>query len=130
MARILIIEDERAILTLLHRIATHMGHSTATASNGAEALEQFDTFDPQLIISDLKMPGTPSGVDLIRALHKRNPQVPILVISGYASREFMTRWPDLGIDEFVPKPFRMDTIRDAICRLLDKAETPDAATTP
>ncbi len=124
MSKILIIEDERAILVLLNRIVTHMGHSAVTTTNGTEALEELEASDPQLVVSDLKMPGTPSGLDLIRELHKRKPAVPILVISGYASSELMSRWPDLGINQFVPKPFRMDTIRDAIIRALNGTESP------
>lgn len=126
MARILIIEDERAILNLLQRIAGHMGHEAVAARNGPEALAVADTVVPDLVISDLRMPGTPSGIDLLRALRGRWPRVPLLVISGYASRDLVAKWPELGIDEFLPKPFDMDSIRENIARLLQRAEVPDA----
>jgi DNA-binding NtrC family response regulator len=118
MARILIIEDEQAILSLLRRIVMHMGHVAITASNGPEALALLGTADPNLIISDLRMPGQPSGIDLIRNLRQRCPRLPIIVISGYVSRDSMAKWPELGIDDFLAKPFDMDAIRDVVERAL------------
>ena len=118
MAKILIIEDEHAILNLLERIVLHMGHSPVVASDGFVALKLLEKMTPDMIVSDLKMPGTPSGIDLIRTLRSRCPRIPIVVISGYASRDFMAKWPELGIDEFLPKPFDMTSIRNVIERAL------------
>ena len=124
MARVLIIEDEQAILNLLRRIITHIGHEALTSSNGSEALAMLASFDPHLIISDLRMPGKPSGIDLIRELRNRLPRLPIIVISGYASNNMLAAWPELGIDEFLPKPFDMDAIRDAVGRALQRVSQP------
>lgn len=122
MAKVLVIEDERAISSLLQRIVGHMRHEAIVARNGPEALAIADTVHPDLIISDLRMPGVPSGIDLLRALRVRWPRVPLLVISGYASRDLVSKWPEIGIDEFLPKPFDMDAIREIIARLLVRQE--------
>ena len=102
-----------------------MHHEAVIARNGPEALAIADTVKPDLIISDLRMPGVPSGIDLLRALRMRWPRVPLLVISGYASRDLMAKWPEIGIDEFLPKPFDMDAIREIITRLLVPREVPE-----
>ncbi len=120
MSQILIIEDERAILSLLQRIVTHMGHTALAASNGTAAVALLEEIEPDLVVSDLKMPGTPSGIDLIRAIREKFAKLPIIVISGYASRDFMSKWPELGIDEFLPKPFDMYAIRNVIERVLHR----------
>lgn len=124
MARILIIEDEQAVLSLLRRIVGHMGHVPVVSSNGPEALSKLEQADPDLILSDLRMPGAPSGVELIRSLRARCPKLPIIVISGYTSRDFLSRWPELGVDDFLPKPFDMAKIRDVITRALVRASVP------
>lgn len=121
MARILIIEDEQAILNLLGRIVSYMGHEALIAPNGERALELLTTQEVDLIVSDLRMPGTPSGVELIRELRTRHPATPVIVISGYVSRDFMSNWPDLGVEEFLPKPFNMEAIRTTIERVLNRA---------
>ena len=125
MARVLIIEDEKAILNLLKRIVSHMGHTAHIAPSGPDALALLAKTEVDLIVSDLRMPGTPSGVDLIRELRTRFPRLPIIVVSGYVSRDFMAKWPELGVDDFLPKPFDMDTIRTTIEKVLQRAaETP------
>lgn len=127
MARVLIIEDEKAILNLLKRIVSHMDHTAHVAPSGPDALALLARTEVDLIISDLRMPGTPSGVDLIRELRTRFPALPIIVVSGYVSRDFMAKWPELGVDEFLPKPFDMETIRATIERVLQRATTTPAA---
>lgn len=125
MARVLIIEDEAAILNLLKRIVSYMDHEAHIAPSGPDALTFLAGHEVDLIISDLRMPGAPSGVELIRELRNRFPRLPIIVISGYVSRDFMAKWPELGVDEFLPKPFNMDAIRTTIDRALARAaETP------
>lgn len=118
MARILIIEDEAAILKLLGRIVRFMGHEPVTAANGPIVLALPDP-TPDVIITDLFMPGKPSGMELVHALRLRWPNVPLCVISGYVSNELVGNWSDHGVDAFLAKPFDMHEIQGIITRMLN-----------
>jgi len=77
------------------------------------------------IVTDMHMPGKPSGIQLVKILRQRWPTAGLIVMSGYSSSEFMAKWPDLGIDEFIAKPFDMVAIRHLIKRVLSKKSGPD-----
>lgn len=125
MARILIIEDEAAILKLLGRIVRHLGHEPIAAGNGPTALALAEV-EPDMIITDLFMPGKPSGMELVHALRQRWPTVPMGVISGYVSNELVGNWDDHGVDAFLAKPFDMHEIQGIIDRMLNHPRRPKA----
>ena len=119
MARVLIIEDEPAILKLLGRIVCHMGHEPIPAANGPAALKLSDA-NPDLMISDLFMPGKPSGMEFIQALRRQWPETPLVVISGYVSTEIVGNWADHGVDDFLAKPIDMRQIQGIIEGMLNQ----------
>ena len=114
MAKILIIEDEPAVVSLLKRIITGMGHDVAVAEDGVQGLALAGSENIAIIVSDLHMPGEISGMDLIRRLRSAKPQCAIVVVSGYPSPDVMGECEQMGITDFLTKPFEMTFVQAVI----------------
>lgn len=83
--RILLVEDDEAVMTTMTRMLEKVGHSVRQAANGDRALEIFrlsQRFD--LLITDLMMPGTLQGYEVVEEIRKLKPAMPVIMISGYA----------------------------------------------
>ena len=94
MARVLIIEDEEGIQTLLKRIVTMLGHEVELAGDGATGSRLASEKSYDLVISDLSLPGTPTGIDLIRTLRATKPDCPLVVSTGYTTTDNLARIED------------------------------------
>jgi len=101
--RILVVDDERQITRVLRTSLESHGYQVAIATDGLEALRTFDTFHPDLIITDLSMPNM-DGVELTRELRKRT-HTPILVLSVRESDATKVAALDAGANDYVTKPF-------------------------
>lgn len=104
--KILVVDDEPVVVELLKANFTEMGFQVIKASNGLEALEALKKDKPDVIITDLIMPYM-DGIELIKKI-KENPEttlVPIIVITAMAERETLLKAVELGVDEFITKPF-------------------------
>ncbi|WP_312941829.1 response regulator [Oscillibacter sp.] len=113
--KILIIDDEPKIRNgLTHLLSAHPGWSVAGAFADASAAMQFlyDT-DCNVIISDIKMPGM-SGLDMIQDIRTRNRDIPILILSGYATFSFAQRAIELGVRKFLTKPTNPEELTAAL----------------
>ena len=118
MARILVIDDEPAILMLLKRILASAGHEIVTAAEGGSGLQMATTETVDLILSDLSMPGDPSGLQLLAAIRKAKPTCPLVVVSGYSGQDCMDDCRALGIQDFLPKPFEIMFVRSFVAEIL------------
>jgi CheY-like chemotaxis protein len=81
-ARILLVDDNAHGLSARKTVLEELGHRIATASSGAEALEQFGNQKFDVVVTDYKMPRM-DGLELIVRLRKQAPDLPIILISGY-----------------------------------------------
>ena len=120
MARILIAEDEEAIRNLVARALTQDGHQVVTAPDGAEALEVFMREDGAfaLLLTDIRMP-VMDGIALALAAARSHPEVPILLMTGYADQRERADGLEALIHAVVTKPFSLATIRAAVAGALD-----------
>ncbi len=82
MARILVVDDEQGIRSLLRLTFTKSGYEVSTAANGREALELCDTGSFDAMLSDVRMPGM-SGHELVRSVVARHPEMRFVLMSGY-----------------------------------------------
>ena len=114
MSKILIIEDEPVVVSLLKRIITGMGHEVVVAVDGAQGLALARSENVAVIVSDLHLPGEISGMDLIRRLHSAKPQCAIVIVSGYPSPDVLTECEQMGIKDFLSKPFEMTFVQSVI----------------
>lgn len=83
VVRIMVVEDEDGVRTLVTRLLTREGYDVIAASNGNEALETLEsTGGVDLIVTDIVMPGM-RGTDMVDIIRKERPDVPVLFITGY-----------------------------------------------
>jgi len=125
MARVLIIEDELPLIKVLRRIISDMGHEVLVATDGQQGLSLAHNENVDIITSDLQLPGEPSGLDLIRSLRKARPTCPIIIVSGYPSTEIISDCENLGVIDFLTKPFEVTFVREVINSALNIRSTPD-----
>lgn len=121
MATILIVEDETAIQHLLNRIVSMLGHTAIVAGNGGEAVALAEQRSPDLIITDLSLPGKPNGIELVRALRKLNPDRPLVVTTGYTIGDQMDIVQAEGVRHILGKPFDILAARTLIASLVGNA---------
>jgi two-component system KDP operon response regulator KdpE len=107
-AKILVVDDERAIRKLLRMGLTTQDYEVLEATDGKSALELLAQ-KPDLVILDLGLPDI-QGLDLLRTIRARNESVPIVVLSSRGDEAGKVEALDLGADDYVTKPFGMDEL--------------------
>jgi PAS domain S-box-containing protein len=112
---VLVVDDEVAIRSMLQHSLEELGYTVLTAEHGAQGLELFDRAgeDIILVLLDLVMPVL-DGAETAAGIRRRNPDVPILVMSGIADEDALRRFGEVKIAGFVPKPFAPDQLAQAI----------------
>ncbi len=115
--RILIVEDDPDQYDALAFALDSAGYAVEHARDGSEALAVLARFRPDVIVTDLVMPGM-SGEDLIRAVHESGttPRPRVLIVSGMDG--LRARCESLGADECLMKPFNLDTLLKTVERQL------------
>lgn len=112
MAKILLVEDDFATLSLLKAALDKAGHETEAAKNGKEALFIFEEFDADIVITDLVMPEM-MGNKLISILKGRNPDLPIILIGNVIPAYHEA-------DYALEKPLDLAKLKSVISELLKK----------
>lgn len=120
MAKLLLIEDEPGVQDYFKSVVSRMGHELVTADDGPSGLGLLadDTFD--VIMTDLNMPGEPSGIALVREIRQKKPDTPVIVVSGYPTKERLDECTALGVEDFLTKPFEMTFFSSVVTRLLEE----------
>ena len=116
---ILIVEDELLIRFMLSDGLRDQGFHVIEACNADEALTIVETAIPDLLISDVRMPGALNGLDLLRAVKKTNPTLPVIITSGHVDPAMAIRD---GATHVVRKPYSMEAVVEAVRRALGEAE--------
>jgi CheY-like chemotaxis protein len=99
--RVLVVEDDERVRGALCDYLVELGYTAEPAASGSEAMACFERDAFGLVVADYKMPGL-SGLDVVKQMRARNPELPVLIVSGYA-REFAWEARALGIP-VLPKP--------------------------
>jgi DNA-binding response OmpR family regulator len=123
MARVLIIDDDVEIVSILEEVLTHDGHVTDSAGDPAAGLEKARAFKPELIILDYHMPGD-TGAHLFESLRRNNATktTPILFMSGEAEPDhILSEISDAAGSRFLPKPVRLEEFRRTLKEMLAEA---------
>lgn len=105
MKKILVVDDERQITRMLRAALQGSGYEVSLANNGLEGLQRFEEGRPDLIISDLAMPGM-NGLELTQAV-RRVAETPIIVLSVRDTDAMKIKALDEGADDYLTKPFSM-----------------------
>jgi DNA-binding NtrC family response regulator len=116
--KILIVDDEPDMLKLLSMmLRDKTGYQISTTNNPLEAVELAKQGGYALVITDLKMPGL-DGIELLEAVKKEDPDIPVIFITAYATVESATEAIQKGGFDFISKPFRKEQILFTIDRAM------------
>ncbi len=115
---ILFIEDDPSGRELGTFNLTQAGYHVDAASNGEEGLQRFAPEQHDLVVTDLRMPGT-SGMDVLKAVKGRAPDIPVLVITAYGDLETAVTAMKAGAFDFIGKPFNRDHLLLSVDRALE-----------
>jgi len=110
MERILIVDDEAFIRENLERILEEDGYQSFSADNGDDAIKEVSESDVDLVLLDLNL-GTQSGLDVLRAMREIDPELLVIIITGYGTVESAVEALKLGAYDYIKKPFKADAIR-------------------
>ena len=121
--RILAMDDEAGIRTLLSAILKHFGYETTTVADGAEAIREYSEARKQgkpyrAVIMDLTIPGGMGGKETIRALREIDPAVKAIVCSGYSNDPVLAEFQKYGFTARVEKPYRMQELGKVLRKVL------------
>ncbi len=119
--RILVVDDERSMREMLSILLEREGYEAVEAKNGQEALQLFETSLFDMVISDIQMPGI-NGIELLARIKKLAPEVPVLMITAFATAEQAVDAIKLGAFHYFTKPFNNDEIRALVRNALEKRD--------
>jgi len=117
--KVVVIDDDYAIRLSCGKILAKMGLPAETFEDGARGLDGVANAKPDMVIVDLKMPGI-SGMEVISRVHEIDPQIVIVVITGYATIDTAVQAMKCGAYDFLPKPFSPDELRLIVNRALER----------
>lgn len=115
--RILIVDDEPKICQFLEVLLRREGYDVGSVYNAADGLASLAERPATLVITDLKMPGM-DGFEFVRQLKDNYPQIPVIMITGYATVDTAVDALRSGVDDYVTKPFDIDELRKVISRTI------------
>ena len=117
--RVLVIDDEYQIVRVLKRSLDAHRYSVRTASDGEAGIELFHDFKPDLVITDLAMPGM-DGIEVCKAI-RRESEIPIIVLSVRGEEGSKVRALDAGADDYITKPFSINELHARVRAALRRA---------
>lgn len=116
---VLVVDDEEGIRAGAERILVRMGLKVITAARGEQALDILDKEYVSIVLLDLKMPGL-DGMQVLMRIKEKNPNILVIVITGYATVETAIEAMKKGAYDFIAKPFEPDHLRIIVNRALEK----------
>ena len=120
---ILIVDDEEDIRTLIQGILEDEGYSLRSCATSAKAYEEVQRKAPDLIVLDIWLQGSSDdGLQILKNVHKENPNLPVLMISGHGTIETAVSAIKDGAYDFIEKPFKSDRLLLMIRRAIEAAE--------
>ncbi len=109
MKRVLVVDDEENIRLVLKTLLRRHGYEVEVASGGQEALLKIDTFGPDVVLTDVRMPKV-GGMDLLSVLRAKNNPATVIVMSAYGNSEQAIEAMKAGAYDYLQKPFQPDEV--------------------
>ena len=116
-AHVLLVDDNGDVARMLGRMLEHLGARVTVATRGAEALEIIERARPDILISDVLMPGQLNGIELADAARRAHPDLPILLVSGFAEQTDLA-YPMLA------KPCTLEALEEKLVTLVGRRGLP------
>ena len=119
-ARVLVVEDERAIQLALSGLLRRQGYDVEVAGTGEGAVAKLDDTAYDLVLTDLALGRGLSGMDVLRTAKELRPETVVVMITAHGSETIAVEAMKAGAEDYVPKPFDNDEIRLVVQRALDR----------
>ncbi len=110
---ILVVDDDKSLREFLEIFLAQEGYNPLVAGDGPEALALLESHPVSLVLSDIRMPEM-DGVTLLRRIRQRDPQMPVILITAFASLETAVDAMKEGALDYITKPFQLDELRQVI----------------
>src|SRR5215813_13710825 len=120
---ILVVDDEPQIARVLKTTLSSQGYGVRTAADGEQALQEMKSWQPDLIITDLRMPRM-DGLELCRRV-RTDSRVPIIVLSVRGEETIKVEALDAGADDYITKPFSINELMARVRAALRRTSAPD-----
>ena len=116
------VEDEKNVREVLDAILSTAGYRVTQAASGEEGIELFRKQKPDVVITDLGMPGL-SGWDVADKVKAFDPSIPVILFTGWGVKSDQTEVHRQHVDRIISKPFKMEQILNLISELLAQRKT-------
>lgn len=111
--KILVVDDEPEVRQLMEHFLSERGYEVRIAENGRLALAALDTFMADVVLLDMHMPEM-DGLETLKRLAVRSPSLPVIMVTVNDDVETTTHLLQMGAADYVPKPFNLDYLEQAI----------------
>jgi DNA-binding NtrC family response regulator len=112
----LLVDDSESMLRLLSLFMEHLGFDSVTAHDGDEGISAVREHHPDLVVSDIHMPNR-NGLLLLQDIKALNPELPVILITGYINYKSDANSASMQPDAFMEKPFTLDEMRETVEKL-------------
>lgn len=117
--KLMLVDDEEGVRRFLGLSLEELGYTVETAANGQQALELFDTFRPQIIFTDIKMP-VMDGIELLKAVKGTSPDTEVVMITGHGDLDLAIQALKYGASDFITKPINNDVLEVSLERAKER----------
>ena len=129
MKPVWIIDDDRSIRWVFEKALSREGIAYSSFASARDALDALSGGAPQVLVSDIRMPGQ-SGIELLQEVKSRHPAVPVIVMTAFSDLESAVAAFQGGAYEYLPKPFDVDQAVELIRRALDESQREEEVLEP
>jgi two-component system, NtrC family, nitrogen regulation response regulator GlnG len=120
MKPVWIIDDDRSIRWVFEKALTREDIAFKVFGSAQEALQAMSSSMPQVVVSDIRMPGS-SGLELLQSIKEKHPNLPVIIMTAYSDLESAVAAFQGGAFEYLPKPFDVDHAVDLIRRAMEES---------
>ena len=105
--KILVVDDEETVREMLVTYLETEGYDVGTADSGVTALQVIEEFKPQVVLLDIRMPDM-DGLQCLRSIMKQNPDIAVVMMSGFVSEQIARKTLELGAFDYINKPISLE----------------------
>jgi len=117
-ARILVIDDEEVVRSVLSRTLANVNHQVTLAADGEKGVQLFQEGKYDMVLTDLGMPGM-SGWEVCRIIKKISPDTPVGMITGWGAEMSQSKMDEYGLDFLISKPFDLNRILNVVAETME-----------
>jgi two-component system, NtrC family, response regulator AtoC len=119
--RILVVDDEKLVCWSLSEMLTEAGFQVETALTGADARSLFESFQPEMVLLDVRLPDA-NGIELLSEFKAQDEDIVVVMITAYADADSAVNALKIGADDYIGKPFDLDNIKHVVKQSFEKKQ--------